>query len=237
MNAATKPTCLIVEDNKVARFLLRQLLGKIGKIDILAECEDAESAKEFIEHNKVDILFLDVEMPGMSGIELLQVLEKRPLTILTTAKQGYAVEAFELNVADYLVKPFSLARITLAVQRALELLSNRDVKLAEPEGDEFLFIKDNKLIRKLDLQDILWLEAKGDYVSIATSGKTITIHASLRWFDEKLPPQKFIRVHRSYVIPLNKIDYIEDRLVYIHNQPIPISDTYKGELLKRLGLV
>ena len=111
------PICLIVDDNKVAIVLLRQLLAKIGTITIAGECSDAIEAKEFIENNEIDILFLDVEMPGISGIELLKLIprEKRPLTILTTAKKGYAVEAFELNVVDYLVKPFTLIRLIASI--------------------------------------------------------------------------------------------------------------------------
>lgn len=238
MKEASAPSCLIVDDNKVARLLLRQLLEKIGSVKIVGECEDGIAAKQFIENNRVDLLFLDIEMPGMSGLELLRILSERPLTILTTGKQGYAVEAFELNVVDYLVKPFSLSRVMLAIERALELLSSRDVELGEPEAkEEFLFIKDSKVIRKVSLSDILWMEAKGDYVRINIPNKYYVLHASLRSFEEKLPPSKFIRVHRSYIIAFNKIDYIEDRVVYIHNQPIPISDTYKDELLRKLNLM
>lgn len=232
-----KYTCLIVDDNKVARLLLKQLIEKIGKIEVIGEAETAEAARVFIESQPVDILFLDIEMPGgMSGIELLEVLTERPLTILTTAKQGYAVQAFELNVVDYLVKPFTLQRISVAVERAIELLSSHDVKLDETEEEKFLFIKDNKVIRKLDLNEILWIEAKGDYVNISTPDRNFVLHLSLRSLEDKLPPQKFIRTHRSYIIALGKIDFIEERLVNIQNRPIPISDTYRNDLLKRLGL-
>lgn len=229
--------CLIIDDNKVSRVLLKQTLDKIGGIAVVREFDDALNAKAYIEQNDVEILFLDIEMPGMNGLELLRMLAKRPLTILTTAKQGYAVEAFELNVVDYIVKPFSLARIMLAVERVKELLSNENVEISKEQSSDFVFIKDNKVIRKLDTNDILWVEAKGDYIKIFVPDKSYIVHGSLKMIEDKLPSQKFMRVHRSYLIAFNKIDYIEDRIVYIHNQPIPISESYKDALLKNLQLL
>lgn len=239
MKEGRPPLCLIVDDNKVAIIMLRQLLEKIGTIAVAGECADALEAKFFLENHHVDILFLDVEMPGMSGIELLRLIPqaKRPLTILTTAKQGYAVEAFELNVVDYLVKPFSLTRLMLSIERAKELLENENVQLSSETTKNLLFIKDNKAIRKIDMNDILWLEAKGDYVRINTENRSLVIHTSLKTIEDKLPSDMFSRVHRSYVIAVNKIDYIEDRVVYIHDHPIPISDGYRDSLLKKLSLL
>lgn len=238
MKEASLPTCLIVDDNKIARITLRQILDKVGTVTIVGECEDAVSAKSFLEKKQIDILFLDIEMPGMSGMELLKLLPQRPLTILVTAKKGYAVEAFELNVVDYLVKPFALSRILTSVDRAVELLRNREVKLdTQNKLQEYLFIKDNKVIRKLNFADILWIEAKGDYVKFHVSGKDHIVHGSLKAIEENFPTDLFIRVHRSYVIAIDKIDYIEDRVVYIDNQPIPISESYKDILLKKLNLL
>ncbi|GAB3006257.1 LytTR family DNA-binding domain-containing protein [Niabella terrae] len=229
-------TCLIVDDNKVARLLLRQILEKLNGVTVAGECENAVAAKQFIEAHEVDILFLDIEMPGMNGLELLRMLPQRPLTILTTGKQGYAVEAFELNVVDYIVKPFSLARVMLSIERAKELISAKNVQMAPDITSDFLFVKDNKVIRKLDINSLLWMEAKGDYVKIHIPEKSYVVHGSLKAIEDKFPSQKFIRVHRSYIIAINKIDYIEDRVVYIHNQAIPISESYKDALLKSLQL-
>lgn len=233
------PICLIVDDNKVAIVLLRQLLEKIGAITVAGECNDAIEAKEFIENNAIDILFLDVEMPGISGIELLKLIpqEKRPLTILTTAKKGYAVEAFELNVVDYLVKPFTLTRLMASIDRAKELLEAKEIQLNNETPNNILFIRDNKIIRKVDIDDILWLEAKGDYVKIQTDNNSYVIHTSLKILEEKLPAEKFFRVHRSFLIELNKIDYIEDRVLYIHKNPITVSENNKETLLKNMGVL
>lgn len=229
--------CLIVDDNKVARVLLRQLLDKTGIVNILGECEDAITANYFLQKKNVDVLFLDIEMPGMTGFELLKMLPERPLTILTTAKQGYAIEAFELNVVDYLVKPFSLSRVMLAVERAKELLSHKNAQLKQDTSDNVLFIKDNKSIKKLDVNEVLYMEAKGDYVRIHAPGNSYVIHGSLKGVEEKFPPGRFLRVHRSYIVALNKIDYIEDRVVYIHDIAIPISESYKDILLQNLKLL
>jgi len=229
--------CLIVDDNKVARLLLRQLLEKEGSVTVIGECDDGVSANRFLQNKTTDILFLDIEMPGMSGLELLRMLPERPLTILTTAKQGYAVEAFELNVVDYLVKPFSLSRVMLAIERARELLNHKNTQLSKGASNETLFIKDNKSIKKVAINEILFMEAKGDYMRINVPNKSYVIHSSLKTVEDKFPPGKFARVHRSFVIAIDKIDYIEDRVVYIHNQAIPISDTYRDSLLQNLNLL
>ncbi|RZM18944.1 MAG: response regulator transcription factor [Pedobacter sp.] len=230
------PTCLIVDDNKVARLMLRQLLEKINTINIIGECEDAIAARKSLEDQEIDILFLDIEMPGMSGLELLKVLPNKPLTILTTAKQGYAVEAFEMNVVDYLVKPFAVSRLMLAVERAIELLKGKESQLEQVSPDN-IFIKEGKIIRNLDLNEVLYMEAKGDYVRIHVPGKSYIIHSTLRLLEEKLPSGLFLRVHRSYIIALNKIDYIEDMVVNIHGMAIPVSDSYRDQLLKNLHLL
>ncbi len=229
--------CLIVDDSSVARMMLRQLLEKLGTLEIAGECEDALSARRLLEETPIDILFLDIEMPGMTGLELLKLLPHKPLTILITAKQGYAVEAFEMNVVDYLVKPFSLSRMMLAVERATELLKGKDTQLGQEVSPDHLFIKEKKIIRKLDLNDILWMEAKGDYARIHVPGKSYIIHSSLRLLEERLPAARFIRVHRSYIIALSKIDYIEDMVVHIHDVAIPVSDSYREQLLQSLHLL
>ena len=229
--------CLIVDDNKVARMLLQQILIKIDGINILAEMDDPLKAKTYIENNAIDILFLDIEMPGLTGLELLRMLPQRPLTILTTGKPAYAVEAFELNVVDYIVKPFSLARVMQSVERAKELLNSENVKIGKEESSDFVFVKDNKVIRKLNMNDILWIEAKGDYTKVHVPQKSYVIHGSLKAIEDKLPSQKFMRIHRSYTIALDKIDYIEDRIVYVHGQAIPVSESNKEGLLKSLQLL
>jgi DNA-binding LytR/AlgR family response regulator len=227
---------LIVDDNQVIRLMLCEMLKKINDVEIVGECESAIEAKSFLSKNEVDILMLDVEMPGMTGLELLKLLPVKPVTILITAKAGYAVEAFELNVIDYLVKPISIARLMLAVQKAKELLAMKNTQLNEINPDQ-IFIKDNKIIRKVLIKEILWLESKGDYVKINTIDNQYIIHSTLKNMEEKLPAAEFVRIHRGYVIPVSKIDYIEDGVAFIMGTPLPVSETYKNELLKRLQLI
>ncbi len=227
---------LIVDDNKVARAILSEMLKKTEGVEIAGEIEDAPSAITFLKKNEIDILFLDVELPGMSGLELLRVVPERPVTILVSAQAGYAVEAFELNVIDYLVKPFTVYRLMLAVEKAIELLKMKNVKVNQVDSGH-IFIKDGKVIRKILIQHILWLEAKGDYVKIVTENGNYVIHATLRNLEEKLSAAAFVRIHRGFVIPTGKIDYIEDGAVYIQGSTLPVSENYKTDLLKSLRLL
>ena len=203
---------LIVDDNRVIRLMLVEMLKKIDDVEIVGECETAIEAKSFLSKHAVDILLLDVEMPGMTGLELLKLLPEKPATILITAKTGYAIEAFELNVIDYIVKPVSIARVMLAIEKAKELLAMKNTQLNEVNREQ-IFIKDNKVIRK--------------YI----------IHATLKSMEEKLPAAEFVRIHRGFLIPVSKIDYIEDGVAFVMGTALPVSETYKNDLLKKLQLI
>ena len=227
--------CFIVDDNKVARMMVRNLLEQTGMVTITGECSSAAEARDALAKSKVDLMILDIEMPGMSGIDLLQVLPEKPVIIFLTSKTGYALEAFDLNVVDYLVKPPSLARLQQALQKAKEVVDSREVKVDKIESTH-LFIKDGKALIKLAIDDIIWLEAMGDYIKFHTTGKNHLVHISLRELENKFSP-KLLRVHRSYMVAVDRIDYIEDSFLYISNQPIPISDTYRQSLLQRLKLL
>jgi len=227
---------LIVDDNKVTGLMLHEMLKKIDGIEVINVFNSAIEARTYLKENTIDILFLDVEMPGMTGLELLKILPERPLTIMITAQPGYAVEAFELNVVDFLVKPFSLGRVFQSVERAIELLKVKDSSLKQVENNH-IFIKDGKAIRKILIKDILWLEAKGDYVKIITQNGPFIIHATLRNIEEKLSGGEFVRIHRSYIISVAKIDYIEDGIAHVHGSQLPVSENYKNELLKHLRML
>lgn len=227
---------LIVDDNKMARMLLSGILSQVKGIRVVGEIEDAPSAIPELKKSPVDILFLDVEMPGMSGFELLKILPERPLTIMITAKPRYAVEAFELNVVDFLVKPLQVARVIQAVERAMELLKVKNTTFKQVENNH-IFIKDGKTIRKIKLPDILWLEAKGDYIKIVTPHTPFIIHATLGKMEEKLSGGEFVRIHRSYIIAVSKIDFIEDGIAHVQGAQLPVSEKYKNELMKHLRLL
>jgi DNA-binding LytR/AlgR family response regulator len=229
--------CIIVDDNTMARMALKQLVAQVPSLDLVAECEDAEDALTSLNSTQVDLVLLDIEMPGMSGLELIKKLgNTKPLIIFTTAKKDYAVEAFELSVVDYLIKPIALPRFKQAVEKASEALeSNKEEVKVEEQG--FVFVKDNGVLKRISIDDILFLEAMGDYVKVHTSQKFHVVHATLKSIEEKLPAAKFIRVHRSYIVAINKIDYIQEGTISIGKTTIPVADTHKSNLNKRLNLL
>jgi DNA-binding LytR/AlgR family response regulator len=229
--------CIIVDDNKMARMALKQLVSQIGELELVAECSDASEALTSLNNTQVDLLLLDIEMPDMTGLDLTRKLGKqRPLIIFTTAKTDYAVEAFELNVVDYLVKPLSFPRFRQAVEKAAEALeSNKEEVKVEEQA--FVFVKDNGVLKRISIDDIYFLEAMGDYVKVHTPQKFHVVHATLKSIEEKLPVSKFIRVHRSYIVAINKIDFIQEGTISIGKTSIPVADTHKSSLNKRLNLL
>jgi DNA-binding LytR/AlgR family response regulator len=216
---------------------LKQLVAQVPGLELIAECADATEASAQLSASPVDLILLDIEMPDMSGLDLIKQMGKqRPLIIFTTAKTDYAVEAFELNVVDYLIKPITLPRLRQAVDKAAEALdSNKQEVKVEEQG--FVFVKDNGILKRISIDDILFLEAMGDYVKVHTSQKFHVVHATLKSIEEKLPASKFLRVHRSYIVAINKIDYIQEGTISIGKTSIPVADTHKANLNKRLNLL
>ena len=229
--------CIIVDDNKMARMALKQLVSQVPSLELVAECIDAEEALDTLDNVQIDLLLLDIEMPGMTGLDLTKKLgNSRPLIIFTTAKTDYAVEAFELNVVDYLVKPIALPRFKQAIDKAVETIeSNKEEMKVEEQA--FVFVKDNGVLKRIAIDDILFLEAMGDYVKVHTPQKFHVVHATLKSIEEKLPASKFLRVHRSYIVAINKIDYIQEGTISIGKTTIPVADTHKSNLNKRLNLL
>ena len=229
--------CIIVDDNKMARMALKQLVSQVPSLELVSECNDAQEALDTLDNTQIDLLLLDIEMPGMTGLDLTKKLgNSRPLIIFTTAKKDYAVEAFELNVVDYLVKPIALPRFKQAIEKAQETIeSNREEMKVEEQA--FVFVKDNGVLKRIAIDDILFLEAMGDYVKVHTPQKFHVVHATLKSIEEKLPASKFLRVHRSYIVAINKIDYIQEGTISIGKTTIPVADTHKANLNKRLNLL
>lgn len=228
--------CLIIDDNEIARLTLRQLAMLDPTLNVINECADAVAAYAEIQANQIDLLLLDIEMPGMSGIDLAKSLvQKQPMIIFTTSKKDYAAEAFELNVIDFIIKPIVPARFLQAIEKAKETFKGKN-KGKEP-ADEFMFIRDSNTVRRIKINDILYLEAKGDYVKVAVRDTTYTIHSSLKGVEDKLPTHMFLRVHRSYIINVGKIDTIEGGTLVIGQNLVPVSDAYKNLLNKRMQII
>jgi DNA-binding LytR/AlgR family response regulator len=229
--------CLIVDDNTIARMAMKKLVEQVNDLVLVGECQNAVEAYNIVNKEHVDLLLLDIEMPGLSGIELTKNLGKKsPFIIFTTAKTNYAVDAFELNVVDYLVKPIEPARFLRAVERVREAMESNKEEI-EVKDKEFVFVKDNGILKKINADDILYLEAMGDYVKVFTPQKFHIVHATLKSIEEKLPASKFMRVHRSYIIALKKIDFIEEGVININGAAIPVADAYKAILNSRLNLL
>ena len=228
---------LIIDDNKIARTTIRQLAGKVSDISIIAECESAMDAYNLLLTQSVDLLLLDIEMPGMTGLELTKnLINKRPVIIFITSKREYAADAFDLNVADYILKPLTGSRFIQAIDKAREILeSNREeVKIKE---DEFIFIRDSNIVRRLKLDKILYAEAMGDYVKLYTPEKFYAVHTTLKAAEERLPAANFLRVHRSYMVAINKIDRVESGVLIVNGKPIPVADAYRNTLNKRMNIL
>lgn len=228
---------LIVDDNIIARTTLKQLASQVNDLEVVGECANASDAYNFLQQTPADLLLLDIEMPGMTGVELVKAVSpNQPLIIFTTSKKDYAVEAFELNVVDYIVKPITPVRFIQAVDKARQLLENSNEEL-KVENEEFVFIRDSNIIRRLKIDDILFAEAMGDFVKLYTTSKFFAVHTTLKSLEDRLPLDKFIRVHRSYIVALNKIDTLQDGALVINSKSVPVADSYRSALNQKMNII
>lgn len=232
-----KIKCLIVDDNLIARESLLVLASQIDDLVVVRDCENAFLAYNYLQNNEVDLIFLDIEMPGMTGIELTRNLSGRKnLIIFTTSNKDYAQEAFDLNVADFLVKPFSSQRFLQALDKVRAILHSKTEEV-ELENGEFIFVRDSSIVRRLRIDDILYAEAMGDYVKFYTSDKLFAIHTRLKSVEERLPKTKFVRIHRSYIVSIQHIDTLQEGGMVINGNFLPIADTYRKPLHRLMNII
>lgn len=227
--------CLVVDDEEFSRNIIKHYVQKTDGLNLVAECENALDAFNQLKTKDIDMVFLDVEMPEMTGIELLKALDDLPQIILVTSRSNYAVEAFEYSVTDYLVKPVKYPRFLKAVSKAESNVKAADVTV-ENTTDEVFVKADNKIV-KLKLSDIIYVEALSDYVIINTETRKYIIHSTMKGLEKKLPDASFIRVHRSYIVNFNRIDSIQDLNVLVPGKSIPIGASYKGRFMKKLNML
>ena len=228
----TQHTCLIVEDEPLARNLITDYVKKVPFLNLIQACSNPMEALEILRNNPVDILFLDIQMPEITGITFLKILQKKPLVILTTAYSQYALESYELDVVDYLLKPITFDRFLKAVDKASQRLKTTTsapvaAKPTQESQQSFVFVKDGTKLVKINFDDILYVEGLKDYVTIHTPTQKIVSLQRLKVLETQLPADRFIRIHHSYIIALKAIDAIHKGEVQIGNQFIPISDTYR----------
>jgi DNA-binding LytR/AlgR family response regulator len=227
---------LIVDDNDIARTTLAHLAKQVPNLTIVSEYSNAIEAYNHLQNNEIDLIFLDIEMPEMTGIELTKNLSGKDIIIIfTSSNKDYALEAFELNIADYILKPVMPARFLQAVSKAQSILESRkeDVEVTK---DEFLFVRDSNITRRLKLDDIFYAEAMGDYVKFYTREKMFAIHGKMKTAEERLPKDHFIRVHRSYIVSVGKIDTLQDGGIMINGKFIPVADAYRKALNTRMNI-
>lgn len=230
--------CLIVDDEPIARDIITNYCSHLPLLHIAATCGNALEAKNILQEQSIHIIFLDIHMPVLDGIGFLHTLKNPPQIIFTTAYKEYAVNAFDLAASDYLVKPFSLERFIVAVDKALERLNAFDKKTLpiDPIGDDYIFIKADGKIHKITYDELLYAEAKGNYTRIVTHHGMTTPNISFTSFEKMLPTVLFVRVHRSFIINKSKIDHIEGNRLFINKAEISIGRNYKESFLKSLGL-
>jgi DNA-binding LytR/AlgR family response regulator len=222
--------CLIIEDEPLAMERIKSFVLKVPFIELVACFDNGLEAISFIKSNKIDLLFLDVQMDGFTGIQLLESLQKRPEVIITTAFDQYALKGFDLNVSDYLLKPFTFERFMQAVTRVYDRLTLTTAQTSK----QILFIKTEYRLEKVTLDDILYIEGMRDYRCIHLKEKSIMTLQTFSDLERELPPALFCRVHKSFIVAIDKIENIERDRIRIKNELIPVSDTFKEGFYKRI---
>jgi len=224
--------CLIIDDEPLSQDVLTDFTNLCPELNLIGVCKDALEAGQVIATQKIDLLFLDINMPKLSGISFVKSLKETPLFILVTAYPEYALEGFEVDAVDYLLKPVSFERFRMAVNRAVE----RYTFTKENNLPTHIMLRADKKDYRIELEDILYFEAQGDYVRFVTEKQNLTVHGTLREFIEELPATRFERIHKSYVISLNKVEYLEGKLVKVGKFKLPVSLNFRENLIKKLHL-
>lgn len=216
-------TAIAIDDEPLALEVVRSHAAKVPFLELKAEFTDAFKAMEYLQHESVDLLFLDIKMPDITGIDMLSCLNKKPMVIFTTAYSEHAVESFELDAIDYLLKPFSLARFTKACNKALEQHNLRENATSKKD---YLFLKTGYDQMRVDFADICYLEATGNYVTFVLADKSVVSRMTITEVESLLPSGQFLRIHRSFIAAVNKIDKIERHQVTVNGAILPVGNSY-----------
>lgn len=231
-----KAKCLIVDDEPLAIEVLKSHLGKLESIEIAGTANDAISAFEFLNTNKVDLMFLDIHMPEMKGTDLIKTLKNPPAIILTTAYREYALEGFDLNVLDYLLKPISFARLMQAVEKFFAQFNLEGEITLHQKGpsDEFLYLREKNVIHKIPLSEIVYAESMGDNLTIHSHDRVITTRTTLSSVEKMLPENEFLRIHRSFIVSLKHITSFSPVSVFVGKKEFPVGTSYRAMVFEKL---
>lgn len=223
--------CLIVDDEPQALKILQRYIKQVPKLELIGQCADALQANEWLQKEKIDLIFLDINMPKLSGISLVRSLSNPPLIVFTTAYPEYAVEGFEVEALDYLLKPFSFERFLKAVNKAVVILEQQRGFPGELKPAGILLVKADRKLYRVPYEDILYLQAYGDYVKIVTREQHIAAKETLHHFEQTLPKDVFLRVHRSFIVALTAVRYLEGNHLRVAETNIPIGESYREKVL------
>jgi DNA-binding LytR/AlgR family response regulator len=234
-----KTRVLIVDDEPYAIEIIEGYLAKFSEMELVGKCGDAMQAFQLLQQKPVDLMFLDIQMPGIKGTDLLKSLKNPPKVIFTTAYSEYALEGFELNAIDYLLKPIPFERFMRAIDKVYQLHDHKSKSIVTHEvpvsdHDAFIYLKVERKTVKININDILWIESLRDYVKVITKEQTYVSKQKISLLEEMLPDNKFVRIHRSFIISLSKITSFYSYSVDVNGHELPIGRNYKQEVQKRL---
>lgn len=229
--------CLVIDDERLAREYLKNYIAKLPQLKLLGEFNSPLKAMELIRSGEVDLIFLDIQMPDITGVEFMRSLPHAPEVVFTTAYQEYALEGYELNAADYLLKPFSFNRFFQAVNRVAEKLKNKTFTDASQTTfeEEYLTVRADRKFYKINFEDLIYIEGQKAYVTFHTEKRRITALVSLKELESSLPPKRFVRIHKSYIVAIKKIASLEGHVLEVGGVKLPVGKTYRERVLKMFG--
>ena len=227
--------CIIIDDDELSRKIIEQFISKTDFLKLIQSFENPVPALSFMTNNDIDLIFLDIEMPEMNGIQFIDALKQHvPQVILTTAHKEFALDAFEYSVTDFLVKPIAYPRFFKAVSKAKTIFEKKAVHIINNDN---VFVKQSGSIISVKISDIMWVEALGDYIVLNTRKGKFTIHSTMKAIEDKLPANDYVRTHRSFIVRLDIIDSIDDNAISCGTTLIPIGKSYKEAVLGRLNIM
>ena len=236
-----KIRCIAIDDEPPALVQMEEYISRVPFLELINKFDNGISALEFLKENEIDLIFLDIEMEGFTGIQMLKVIKNKPFVILTTAYDQYAIQAFDLDVTDYLLKPISFERFYKSVEKVYDIITEKKHQTATTplqlvnEEKNYIFVKTEYRMQRVDFKEILYIEGLKEYLIIKMiTGRVITLQ-SFKHMEEMLPSSNFIRVHKSYMVAIDKIEFIERNRIKISDKLIPIGDTYKKVFYDTLG--
>lgn len=230
---------IIIDDEPLAHEIIEEFCSMLPHLQLELNCYNAMEAMQYLNTQKVDFMFLDINMPKLKGLDFLKTLSNPPKTIVTTAYKEYALEGYELNVVDYLLKPFSFDRLVKAINKVADnpssIISNDSKTVVSPDGPSYFFVKGDKKHHQINISELLYIEAYGNYTKLYLVGEMLVSHEKISHYEIILKDSNFLRVHKSFIVAIDKIKFIEGNRIIIHSDQIPIGQTYKSQVSKLLN--